>query len=302
MKKFLIKIISCFILNRDRRKKFRKKWNSENIKRREILKYYKNNTDLELQKVLDYMKEAESLEVFNSSEMKEYYINLKVESTYDQKNKMYFVNHHGKKMYLRSSFDTKEKAENYYKSLLLEQYLKSPHRYLTEKFNLNESKCLVDCGGAEGIFTLENIDNIEKAYIFECDKEWVKALKLTFEQYKNKVEIIEKFVSDKDTADEMTIDKLQTAINDKIDFIKMDIEGAELKALNGAKDVLKKNKDLKWVICCYHNQDDEKEIRKILKDFNLETTKGYMLFWYNIGLENLKPPYFRRGIIRASKI
>lgn len=85
------------------------------------------------------------------------------------------------------------------------------------------------------------------------------------------------------------------------DFIKMDIEGAEIEALAGARRVIENN-NLKLVLCCYHRQNDEENIKVMLKEeFNLEITKGYMLFWNNEGLENLKPPYFRRGVIRATK-
>lgn len=266
-----------------------------------IIEYYRETNDLEIREIIEYMKKSKVLNVFNYEEMDNYYKNLEVESCYDRENKLYYVIHCGKKMYMNSRFDTKERAENYYKGLLKEQYINSPHRYLTENFNLNNSKCLADCGGAEGIFTLENIDLIEKAYIFECDEEWIKALKLTFKDYENKVQIVEKFVSDKNNESEITLDKLQESIEEKIDFIKMDIEGAEIKALTGAKQLLKSNKNLKLVLCCYHKQNDEKEIRSILKDYQIETTKGYMLFWYNEGIKSLKEPYFRRGILRVRK-
>lgn len=303
MKKIIKKIVKFFIRNPKTRENiilFKRKI----IEKKYIdliLEYYKNTNDLEIREILEYMKKSKILNVFNYKKMDDYYDNLKVQSGYDEENKLYYVIHCGKRMYMSSNFSTKEKAENYYKGLLKEQYIKSPHRYLTNNFNLDKSKCLVDCGGAEGIFTLENIDKIEKAYIFECDEEWIKALKLTFHPYKNKVQIIEKFVSDVNNIKEMTLDDLQKNISIEVDFIKMDIEGAEIKALNGAKKILQTNQNLKLILCCYHRQDDEKNMREILKEFQIQTTKGYMLFWYNEGLKSLKAPFFRRGILRAEK-
>ena len=64
-------------------------------------------------------------------------------------------------------------------------------------FNLNDSDVLADFGAAEGNFTLAVIDRIKKAYLFEYDPEWIEALRLTFKPWQDKVEIVPKFVSDK---------------------------------------------------------------------------------------------------------
>ena len=54
-----------------------------------------------------------------------------------------------------------------------------------------------------------------------------------------------------------------------VDFIKMDIEGAEKKALLGARETIKKYKPL-LVVCIYHRQEDFFEIpftiKKIVED------------------------------------
>ncbi len=52
----------------------------------------------------------------------------------------------------------------------------------------------------------------------------------------------------------------------RIDFIKMDIEGAEIMALNGSKSIIKKFKP-KLAIAVYHKSRDIIEIPKLLKCF-----------------------------------
>jgi len=52
-------------------------------------------------------------------------------------------------------------------------------------------------------------------------------------------------------------------------FIKMDIEGAELDALKGAKDTIKKFRP-KLAICVYHNPSDLWEIPLLIKKLNIK--------------------------------
>ncbi len=56
---------------------------------------------------------------------------------------------------------------------------------------------------------------------------------------------------------------------EKVDFIKMDIEGCELKVLYGAKNTLKTYKP-KLAIAAYHKYDDYYEIPKFLNGLNID--------------------------------
>jgi len=54
---------------------------------------------------------------------------------------------------------------------------------------------------------------------------------------------------------------------EKVDFIKMDIEGAEIDALLGAEQTIKRFKP-KLAICTYHRPTDSEEIKKIILSYN----------------------------------
>ena len=53
----------------------------------------------------------------------------------------------------------------------------------------------------------------------------------------------------------VNFDSVDNVVNLPLSFIKMDIEGAELKALDGAKDSIKKFKP-KLYVCAYHRNED----------------------------------------------
>lgn len=61
--------------------------------------------------------------------------------------------------------------------------------------------------------------------------------------------------------------RLDDVISGKVSFIKMDIEGAELNALKGAEEIIKKYHP-KLAICVYHNISDYIEIPLLIKQMN----------------------------------
>lgn len=56
---------------------------------------------------------------------------------------------------------------------------------------------------------------------------------------------------------------LDNVINDRVTFIKMDIEGSEMKALLGAQNIIRKYRP-KLAICVYHKKEDIVEIPKYI--------------------------------------
>jgi hypothetical protein len=218
---------------------------------------------------------------------------------YDNDCKMHYILHKSKKLYMPSEWN-ESKCANYYKGLCIEQDMDSPHRYEVENYIVKEGDVIVDIGAAEGIWALENAEKASKIYLFECEEKWIKALQKTFEPYNEKIEIINKFISNVTEENEVAFDDFFNG--HKINFVKADIEGTERKFLQGAKNILQNKNDIKLLLCTYHRENDEITLKEILEKYGFATeySKGYMLFLYSYGKE-LKEPYIRRGLIRAKK-
>jgi hypothetical protein len=211
----------------------------------------------------------------------------------DTEKNMKYVLDGGKRLYFKKSWD-ENRIKNAYYFLLMEQDEESPHRYLTESFGIIEGDVVLDIGTAEGNFSLSIIEKVKKIFLFESDKEWIKALHATFEPWKEKVVITNKFVSDRTTEDSISLDGY---IHEKIDFIKADVEGEELNLLHGAREIVKKYYP-KVIMCTYHRGNDANIIKSWLEKFNYDIyfSNGYIIF-----LDDPKPPYLRKGLIRAEK-
>lgn len=72
-------------------------------------------------------------------------------------------------------------------------------------------------------------------------------------------------ITQKETATSIKTDSLDNCVSEKVTFIKMDIEGAELEALKGSKEIIKKYRP-KLAICIYHKKEDLIEIPQFIKD------------------------------------
>lgn len=220
-----------------------------------------------------------------------------VGSGYDAECDMFFVFHQGKKMYFPKTWSN-DQACAYYSGLCAEQNEESPHRYETKAYIVEEGDIIADMGAAEGIWALTYAEKAAKIYLFEYEAHWIEALQKTFEPWKEKVVIVNKYISDKNEKNKITLDEF---FKDKeINFIKADIEGAEIALLKGGQSVLSRSSRLSLLLCAYHRHDDARVLKEMLKKhgFATEYSKRYMLFIYD---KELKEPYVRRGLIRAKK-
>lgn len=174
------------------------------------------------------------------------------------------------------------------------------HHYITKNTNINKNDTVIDCGSAEGLFSLSIYDKCSHVYIIEPLTSFVNSLNKTFfdipnitilnyalsdHEYKTKI-------SDKGIASSLnnsighsinvtTIDNLFYNKNIPVNFIKADLEGYDYLTLLGAKNTIKNNLP-KISITTYHNKEHIVLITKFLKKcysgYNIKTKGLYHSF------------------------
>jgi FkbM family methyltransferase len=159
-----------------------------------------------------------------------------------------------------------------------------------EEFKSNEEEVFVDVGGFDGMTSIGFLDwcknSKEKSiYVFEPDSDNIEKCHNNLSKYTDNYKIIDKGCwSTEDTLkfkaqgngassidttgeNEVKVTTLDKELQDKkVTFIKMDIEGAEVEALKGAKNIIEKNKP-KLAISIYHKPEDIWEIPKIIMQY-----------------------------------
>ncbi len=210
---------------------------------------------------------------------------------------MFYVHLDGKKLYYHRGFTNPIDIQKSFTFLSIEQNIESPHRYLDDDFTLDIHDTVADIGAAEGNFSLMIVDKVKELIIVEADPVWIEALNKTFEPWKDKVKIINKFIGSVNDQKTLTLDTLNEGR--KIDAIKMDVEGVEIDVLKAAEEYIRNN-DIKMAITVYHNHSDANDIKVLLEKNNYITkfSKGHMLFFFS----KLKPPFFRKGLIKAGRL
>lgn len=151
--------------------------------------------------------------------------------------------------------------------------------------NILENAVFVDCGAFKGDTLSQFINhfpNYKDVYCFEADKTNYKALQKYVDSIEKDHIVCENYALwDTETmigmegtgvstrASEKSSNRIQTITIDKyfddikVDYIKMDIEGAELNALKGGINVIKRDRPV-LAICIYHTMNDRLEIPEML--------------------------------------
>lgn len=223
----------------------------------------------------------------------------------EKKKKLPFVFHKGKRLYFPSSFSS-ELISFKYRTLICSEKIidvydlgKAPHQYQSEFLFVEEGDVFVDVGCAEALLSLDIIEKVSKVYLVEADPNWIPALEATFEPYKDKVCVINKYISSEYGDGNVMLSSLLKNEKTNRVFVKMDIEGLEYEVLKSSEDFIKENKNIVFSCCTYHKDHDYNKISNFFDacGYDIEASSGYMLFIY----DNLKPPYFRKGMIRAKR-
>lgn len=264
--------------------------------RNKLIEKYSHNQDPDIKAFINHFKSKKWVSIYNFQSKCKYDMS---KAYYDDEKNLYFTYFEGNKLYLARNYSmTNVNEEKYVGSFWGEQDLYSPHRYMDDTVYVKDGDVLVDAGTCEGNFALHNIEKVSKAYLVECSPEWVEALKCTFEPWKDKVVICPKYLDEYDSDTTICLD---TLVEDKVNYIKMDIEGAERKALLGGKRILNRSNNVCCSICSYHRHGDEEYIKNFLSDIGYKTysSEGYMWFLLDeYAANNLE---LRRGIVRAIK-
>ena len=189
------------------------------------------------------------------------YRNINIIVEFDNEINLSYVLHNNKKLYFPITFN-ESKIIQTYRSLLIEQDIRAAHRYV-ESYSSLADKTLLDIGSAEGIFALDTIEFVKHVYLFEYEDYWYEPLKATFKPWGNKVTIIKKYINDFNDETNITIDDFLKGKQQDNLYLKMDIEGAEISALNGAANTLKNGVNIGLSVCTYHRPGDPEKISKL---------------------------------------
>ncbi|MCL1947188.1 MAG: FkbM family methyltransferase [Chitinivibrionia bacterium] len=163
---------------------------------------------------------------------------------------------------------------------LVKLNIANEYQYFPDFLPLLDNETFVDCGAYIGdtIETFLNKTNskFNKIFAFEPDpSNYEKCKKIVADCGKNGIVLIEKGVWEEEKTIvfsigahnydsrisesgnvKIEVDSIDNVCrNEKVTFIKMDVEGSELQALNGAKNQITANKP-KLAICVYHKKED----------------------------------------------
>lgn len=227
---------------------------------------------------------------------------LNVEYGFDREKGLPFVCHGKKRLYF-ASVTSREDMIRTYRAFVEDEGIlgtgfraKHPHCYSDASHRVEDGDVVVDVGCSEGLFSLDVVERAKRIFVFEMLERWNRPLHATFAPYREKVQIINKLVSDKSSPKSVRLVDIDMGTKDDTYFLKMDIEGWEGDVLRASRDFLTTHR-VKISCCTYHRQRDADELKTLLSDFgySVRFSDGYML----PPLDVVAYPYFRRGMIYA---
>ncbi len=198
---------------------------------------------------------------------------------------------------IKNWFDFDVDTEGY------EEIFTNDHYYPPDIIQLSAKESFVDVGAYNGdtvlAFIKKTNDQFNSIFAFELDKKNFKEMELAVDKLaasvKNNIKLYnfglldeEKYVyyeTGGSGSESTFVNVINTASdcgktvrltdilkNEKVTFIKMDIEGSEVKALSGAEEIIKKQKP-KLAICVYHKPEHLWEvplyIKKIVPEYKI---------------------------------
>lgn len=274
-----------------------------------ICVYYKNTSDAEIVEIISFLK-RNRVYLYNYQWYLDY-IDMDVETHYDDNLDMFFFCHRGFNVYYNRLYGS---VEDDFRLMVSEQDKRCPHCYGNYIDESEHFDVIIDAGVAEGMFSINYLHQANKVILVEGDRNWAEALNYTFaKQIKSgKVILINKYLSDSNEKDYITLDEIRNKHMGNADkvLIKMDIEGYEEKALREGRGLIAETPNLKIIACSYHHQKAEEEITGIFKEYGMKTncSKGYIYLFpqYEKTIFHEKEgegivPLLRRALVIGSK-
>lgn len=178
------------------------------------------------------------------------------------------------------------------------------HFYQKQYTTIEQEEILLDIGSAEGLFPLTVVDKCKKIFLIEPNPYFYQSLQHTFAPFVEKVEIIHCAagnsegiiylqgesltgqISESVSGSAVAIHKVDSIIksNQRISYLKADIEGFEQEMLEGAEQTIRRNKP-KIAITTYHRSNQTQEIIRLVKSFVPE----YQFYVMGLYHEECKP-------------
>lgn len=252
----------------------------------EIIESIKDIVDIN--KVYSFETEIYCTFVHNINQLREYYIN-----NFKRLEDMYWgvadeISRNTLEAFIKGRISGNQ---DYYKAVRVD----NPY-YSSDIISLSEDEVLVELGSNNGDTLLDFLNKVERKYkkciCFEPDEQCIKQLKDIIKNESGNIELIElgaydkkdilKFavndndekhatahISDKGGELSVEVDSVDNCIHEKITFLKMDIEGSELKALQGSKMTIQKYMP-KLAVSVYHNNEDLLEIYEFIKSLPID--------------------------------
>jgi FkbM family methyltransferase len=171
-------------------------------------------------------------------------------------------------------------ANDLYKVLTECFYPHDWHYYEIAETVVEPGMTVLDCGAAEGVFTLRVEPRAHKVYAFEPMAEYVRTLRATFDG-SSKVEIVPKALSNKAGTGSIKGERYWSSVvtgdgdveittidewagSRRVDYIKADVEGFEQNLLMGARETIRRCKP-RIAITTYHPGNDAAEMIAFLR-------------------------------------
>ena len=266
-----------------------------------LIEKYSGTKDYEIKKTIEYLKKND-LTMFNQSLPKREHNHPVI---WDKKNNLPYIEFEDvtnqiQRMYFPRNYQfTNRDGMQFCEDMNWEQMPSSPHLYVTSDHGVSEGGVIVDGGVCEGNFALKYLSIAAKMFLFEPDWWWDEPNYYTFLPFKDKIEYSHKALSNYDSRLTTRLDSIVSQ-NEKVTFIKLDIEGHEADAIEGAENTFRNN-CVKASVCCYHRNDDLELLERRFKEYGYETrcSNGNVVFlwdedvWHSLSI--------RKCVVYASK-